>query len=1435
MKKKNFTRAIAASLMAAAMLAPTVANAVAIDDPVTQVLGETSFEEKVSPWQLVQTSPASQYFEIEDGALHVTINRGEGGDNEKWDLQLRHRNLNFKAGHTYEVSFKAKAKRKGMELCSQISTKNGEEYYFVLDGDEMINGPHMDGKWGVAAKLSTKYQTFKGTFTPTKDLEDVEWSFHYAEGTQYEGNAQDGDEIWFDDMSIVCTTCSEKDMSDCKYKETVTEDPVIPPATEAPTTPPATEAPTTPPVDIPEVVEGAQVLGETSFEEKIAPWQLVQTSPASQNYEIVDGQLHITVLNAQGGDKEAWDLQLRHRKLYFKKGHTYEVSFKAKSNRNGLQLASKIANIYGDVEYFVLDGDKMVDGPANDGDYGNGAELTNEYQTFKGTFTPTKDIEDAEWTFHYADGTEWGGNAIEGDELWFDDMSIVCTTCSENDMSDCKYKGTITEDPVTPPADDPIVVKEVQLLGETTFDYKGLPWHTVTQSPAKQSFAIEDGEYHIDILSAVGYDHEKWDLCFRHRNLDFKAGHTYEVRFSAKASRAGLELCSKIGNIQGDEEFFVLDEDEMIHGPHMDGKWGKAAILTTEYQTFSGIFKPTEDITDVEWTFQYADGTTYEGNAQDGDEIWFDDMSIICTSCDGSDNQCGYKENPRLLFTDRDSAAIQNPEQLMVDGKMVNYISVNQLGYMPRLAKIATFSDNAGAAVPDSSKIDLTEDKYNFELVDASTGKVVFEGVSSSKIKDKDSGDNVYKLDFSEYNTTGKYYLRIKGTNWRSFEFRIAGDIYSEANNDMLTNALNLYYQNRAGIDIEAKYITSGDSNALAHSGIHKIDTGIVQKVWNNYYTKTDATETYASSKIDVSGGWYNPENYNKYVVGSGMTVWTLQNMYERSIINGNDKEKFGDNSGVCVVPEVGNKVPDILEEVAYELDWMAKMKVQPDEPTWGEKAAGLYYHSVHDYRFVDVCSEFSNYRYEYECDPAPRIVKPPTFAATLNYAACAAQAARLWAPYDAEKAENYLKSAIEAYEAYEKYWYDYDDSAAIHPEMCTDCPKEELNETSQYAPMWQAKTGTPYADNEVKDDAYWAACEIFVSASEMGESETAKEYKAILSESDYALQVFSRLVTGESKDGEFTSLRWDQTSCAGSLSLALHEELLSDEEAEKVKESVLSAADDYVAMKERQGYGIPYCYDGAGYNEPNSLPPQIIINGYRYGSNGMAATNAIIMAYAYDITKDMSYINGVAQTMDYLLGNNPLSFSYITGYGTYGVQSPHHKHWVNEINKDAPKAPNGVLVGGASVELTDEYIRGLGFVPGDKNNLSQRCYTDSWEAWSVNDAALDWNASLAWVVSFLQDEVGTSPKPPVQEEIFGDANCDGVVSMADAASIFQSLGNSDKYGLSDIGAKNADVIDNGKGVTAADAIAIQAVSAKIIDEKAFPMTQAEYSVAVKK
>lgn len=71
-------------------------------------------------------------------------------------------------------------------------------------------------------------------------------------------------------------------------------------------------------------------------------------------------------------------------------------------------------------------------------------------------------------------------------------------------------------------------------------------------------------------------------------------------------------------------------------------------------------------------------------------------------------------------------------------------------------------------------------------------------------------------------------------------------------------------------------------------------------------------------------------------------------------------------------------------------------------------------------------------------------------------------------------------------------------------------------------------------------------------------------------------------------------------------------------------------------------------------------------------------------------------------------------------------------------------------------------------------------------------------------------------PTSPVNIN-YGDANCDGIISLADASSIFQSIGNPDKYALSAQGKLNGDVYNSGDGITASDAIAIQKFTAGLL------------------
>lgn len=930
--------------------------------------------------------------------------------------------------------------------------------------------------------------------------------------------------------------------------------------------------------------------------------------------------------------------------------------------------------------------------------------------------------------------------------------------------------------PLTAGSAELLPASAYELLGETSFDYKLVPWIPAATSPARQDFEIQDGAAHITVIIPNGETRSKWDLQFRHRGLSFKAGHQYQVSFKAKAKRCDMELDSYIGTVGGGKRFFLIDGtsdgDAMHMGPDMGGNWGSPVKLTTEFRKFSGLFTPTDDIDGAEWAFWYAnDSNGYGGNAIEGDELWFDDMSIEdLTDPDYVPPVSSYG------YTSRSLSGLEN-----------NYISVNQLGYFPGLAKTAVLADNQGDLYSGKESISL-EGSYDYEIVRAFDDTVVNTGKTGNAMYDADSGDTVCKIDFTGFDQIGEYYLRIKGKEWRSFPFRIDTDIYSQSDRNLLTNVLNSFYQNRAGCDIEARFITSGEPSELAHAANPDESVGIIMTKWHDEKMSAESVKNYGTSRMDAGGGWFTGMEYDKNMTEGGISLWMLQNLYERASQTAAGKAKFADGSGTVVIPETNNAVPDILDECRYELDFMAKLKVQPDEDTWGE-FAGLYYNNL---KGVDFRPNMPAYDHEYHSAYA---VQPPTFAATLHYAACAAQGARLWMPYDEEYAAELLQSAKDAYEAFKHHYYPADMTTTIHPYYGAECPKEETDPMSLYAPFYAADG---WGDTDVMDEAYWAVCELFISAKAMGEAD-ADTYLQDITKLDYhakdAFKIPETVSDGwiNHNSAAYTVMNCINTAAAGSFSLALHKDMLSDEQAKTLEDSLIAAADSYAETVNESAYGSSYKRD-PDYSQPTGLS-YTPIEGYAFDSNGMAVSNMIAMAYAYDLTGDAKYLNGAATGMNYLLGSNPMAFSFITGYGSYHTENPANRYWQHELDAGLPKAPDGVLVSGPNAFLQDPYVRALGFVPGKEGNPSQRCYADSVESWATNSAMLSDNAALAWVVSFMQDETA-----PAASDVPGDVDGSG---KADAGDIDALLNYLLKNGRIKVPAA-ADLNKDGK-VTSAD------------------------------
>ena len=560
-------------------------------------------------------------------------------------------------------------------------------------------------------------------------------------------------------------------------------------------------------------------------------------------------------------------------------------------------------------------------------------------------------------------------------------------------------------------------------------------------------------------------------------------------------------------------------------------------------------------------------------------------------------------DNMSLICTDSDTYDYVKPETWNRAG-----ILTNQVNYFPQLEKKATLLSDQTSSV-------------SFSLLDES-GKTVFTGDSSVLGEDADSGDSVHVLDFSKFQEPGTYTLEADGQKSRSFS--IGGTAYYSG---MLYDALNYFYQNRSGIAIESQFITSGDSTSLARAAGHSNDTARITTDWDDLNSN--------GGTQDVTGGWYDAGDHGKYVVNGGISLWMMQNQYEHAKQKG-DTSAYED--GTMSIPENNNGYPDLLDEARWEMEWMLKMIVQDGE------YADMAYHKVHDIKWTALGMTPAD-------DTLERILKPPTTCATLNLAACAAQASRLWRDLDSDFSKQCLDAAEAAYAAAKK-----------HPDL--------------YAPIDQSIGGGPYGDDDATDEFYWAAAELYLTT---GDSSYQKDMKA----SDWYLDVPTTLKGGESVD-TVASFDWGHTAALGSISLSLYPDQLG-KDAEKLSDAFSEAADTYLQLEDEQGYGQPYAASTISSSDSD--------NGYVWGSNSFVIDNAIILAYAYDLTDNTDYLNGAATAMDYLLGRNPVDYSYVTGYGTHAVQYPHHRFWAHQLSESFPMAPSGVLVGGPNSGMEDPWV----------------------------------------------------------------------------------------------------------------------------------------------
>lgn len=575
--------------------------------------------------------------------------------------------------------------------------------------------------------------------------------------------------------------------------------------------------------------------------------------------------------------------------------------------------------------------------------------------------------------------------------------------------------------------------------------------------------------------------------------------------------------------------------------------------------------------------------------------------------------------------------------------RVLSAVRVNQLGYFTNAQKIAVVVNASTSPV---------------EWKVSQSGNVVATGQTQPVGLDADSGDNVHVVDFTKVKKAGEGYVLQVGSD-SSGAFEIGDGLYAQ----MKYDALNYFYQNRSGIEIKMPFARQ---EKWARPAGHLKDKSVP--------CAKDAGCNYA---LDVSGGWYDAGDHGKYVVNGGIALWTMLNQYERFKTLG-DIAPFGD--GKLKIPESGNGVPDILDEARWEMEFFLRMQVPV-----GKEKAGMVHHKIHDENWTAL--GIAPHEAEQKMS---RHLRPVSTAATLNLAATAAQAARIWRTIDPAFSQKCQAAA-------ERAWI----AAKQNP--------------SVLAPATDGSGGGPYDDKVLSDEFFWAAAELFITTKN-------PQYKTEIQASEWWTKM-TQVV-----DGVPSSMNWASTDALGTISLSIVPGSVLAGELAAQRKKVVDAADKYLALIATQGYRMPFSAGSSGK--------------YPWGSNSFILNNMMILSLAYDFTKQDKYLEGAIEGMDYLLGRNALAQSYVSGYGTAPLVNPHHRFWSKQVDSRFPAAPPGAVSGGPNSGLQDPYVKAAGLAGCEP----QKCFVDNIEAWSVNEITVNWNAPFAWVAAYL-DENGKKAK----------------------------------------------------------------------------------------
>ncbi|EKU98626.1 glycosyl hydrolase family 9 [Leptolyngbya sp. PCC 7375] len=220
-------------------------------------------------------------------------------------------------------------------------------------------------------------------------------------------------------------------------------------------------------------------------------------------------------------------------------------------------------------------------------------------------------------------------------------------------------------------------------------------------------------------------------------------------------------------------------------------------------------------------------------------------------------------------------------------------VLVDQFGYRPQDPKVAVVIGPLGGDQP-------------YELRNAETDEVI-EVITPVKWTNgavhSQSGERAWWVDFSDLDEPGKYVIVREDGETRSAEFEIRSDIYK----DVLIAATRMFFYQRSGFSKTEPFADARWTDGAAYMGPGQ----------DTQARFVDDKQNPATERA-MHGGWFDAGDTNKYV------TYTLQPVHQLLSAYSQNPKIWTDDFNI---PESGNGIPDLLDEIKYELDWLIRMQ----------------------------------------------------------------------------------------------------------------------------------------------------------------------------------------------------------------------------------------------------------------------------------------------------------------------------------------------------------------------------------------------------------------------------------------------------------------------------------------------------------------------------